>query len=99
MDVRLSYIIRYLVIYMLLFCLLDIVDDQAEVWRGYEYIPWMDLGFLSLVRKLVFCFRHLQRWSGSFLLHRMMCLSREMFLLDLLGRCMGHRGCNHLIVP
>ena len=29
----------------------------------------------------------------------MMCLSREMFLLDLLRNCMGHRGCNHLIVP
>ena len=39
MDVSLSYIIGYLVIYMLLFCLLDIVDDQEETWRGYEYIP------------------------------------------------------------
>ena len=39
MDVSLSYIIGYLVIYRLLFCLLDIVDDQAETWKGYEYIP------------------------------------------------------------
>ena len=38
MDVSLSYI-GYLIIYMLLFCLLDIVDDQAETWKGYEYAP------------------------------------------------------------
>ena len=39
MDVNLSYIIGYLVIYRLLLCLLDIVDDYAETWKGYEYIP------------------------------------------------------------
>ena len=38
MDSSLSYI-GYLIIHRLLFCLLDIVDDQAETWKGYEYIP------------------------------------------------------------
>ena len=49
MDASLSYI-GDLIIYMLLFCLLDIVDDQEETWKGYEYAPWMDLDSLSLVR-------------------------------------------------
>ena len=42
---------------------------------------------------------HVTFGNITVLLHRMMCLSREMFLLDLLGRCMGHRGYIHLIVP
>ena len=37
-DATLSYI-GYLIIYKLLFYLLDIVDDQVETWKGYEYTP------------------------------------------------------------
>ena len=50
------------------------------------------------MRQFIFSSGHLQKWSGSFylfdavLLHRMMCLSREMFYLDLLGRCMDIWG-------
>ena len=38
MDASMIYI-GYPIIFRLLFCLLDIVDDHVETWKGYEYIP------------------------------------------------------------
>ena len=94
-----------LIIQRWLYCLLVMIDDQIETYEGYEYTPLMDWNSLSPMRQFISNSRHLQMWSGLFcfsdavFLHRLICLSREMFQLDLLGRCMGIGGCSHLFVP
>ena len=94
-----------LIIHRWLYCLLDMIDDQIETYEGYEYTPLMDWDSLSPMRQFISSSGHLQMWSGLFcfsdavFLRGLICLSREMFQLNLLGRCMGIGGCSHLFVP